>query len=75
MNDLLTFTSKPGAILFFRIFGVCLLITGALTAAFNITLWGLSPTLWILLGLGSFLGAICNTLFAIRSHLESKHLP
>jgi len=72
MNNLLTFTSRPAAILFFRIFGLCLLITGFVTAALNITLGGLTPTIWILLGLSSFLGAICNTLFAIRYHIENK---
>jgi hypothetical protein len=74
MNNLLTFTSRPAAILFFRIFGLCLLITGLVTAALNITLGGLTPTIWILLGLGSFMGAICNTLFAIRYHIENKDL-
>ena len=74
MDNLLSFTSRPVAILFFRVFGLCLLITGLITAVLNITLGGLTPTIWILFGLGSFMGAICNTLFAIRSHLENRDL-
>ncbi len=72
MVNLLKFTSKPVAILTFRILGLCLVITGLITALLNVTLGGLTPVIWILLGLSSFVGAICNTLFAIRDHLETK---
>lgn len=72
MEDLLSFTSRPAAILFFRVFGLCLVLTGFLTAIFDVSLGGLTPTLWILLGLSSFVGAICNTLFAIRRDLEAR---
>ncbi len=72
MVTFLKFTSKPVAILTFRILGLCLVITGLITALFNLKLGGLTPVIWILLGLCSFVGAICNTLFAIRDYLETK---
>ncbi len=72
MENLLSFTSRPAAILFFRIFGLCLVLTGFVTAIFNVSLGGMTPVIWILLGLSSFLGAICNTLFAIRRNLEAR---
>ena len=73
MENLLSLTSRPGGILFFRIFGLCLLLTGLFTAMFEVNVGGITPTIWILVGLGSFLGAICNTLFAIRKHLETGY--
>jgi hypothetical protein len=72
MEKYLNLTSRPAAILFFRVFGLCLLLAGFITALLNVSLGGLTPVILILLGLGSFMGAICNTLFAIRTHLEAK---
>ena len=72
MKNLLRFTSRPAAILFFRLFGLCLLLIGVFTAVLNTAINGLTPIVWILLGISSFLGAICNTLFAIREHLENS---
>jgi hypothetical protein len=72
MLNFLSFTSQPAAILVFRLLGISLLIVGLITAAYNVTLGGITPTIWILLGISSFLGAICNTFFAIRNHLEQK---
>ncbi len=72
MENLLTFTSRPAAILFFRILGLCLVLAGFITAILGVSIGSMTPTLWILLGLSSFLGAICNTLFAIRRILEAR---
>lgn len=72
MEDFLSITSRPAAILLFRVLGLCLLLTGLITALLDARLGGVTPTIWILLGLGSFMGAICNTLFAIRADIEAK---
>jgi hypothetical protein len=67
-----SFTSHPIAILLFRVLGFCSIIAGIITAAFDISLGGFKPFMWFLLAFASFLGAICNTLFAIRELLESR---
>ena len=72
MDNFLTFTSQPAAILFFRLFGTCLVLVGAFSALLDVKALGAIPTDWILLGLASFMGAMCNTLFAIRRDIEAK---
>jgi hypothetical protein len=71
--NLHSFTSRPIAFLVFRLLGICLLITGLITVARDVSLGGITPTIWILLGFGSFIGAIGNTLFAIQNHLERQN--
>jgi hypothetical protein len=72
MEQYLNLTSRPAAIFFFRVFGLCLLLAGLIAAVLNVSIGGVTPVILILLGLGSFMGAICNTFFAIRKHLEAK---
>ena len=59
-------------IVFFRILGLTLVIVGIITAALNVTLAGFTPVLWVLLGICSFLGVICHTLYRIVMSLEKK---
>lgn len=72
IEKLLASTARSGWIFFFRILGVALLIVGLVTAALDVSLAGLMPTVWVLLALASFLGVICNSLFRIVIHLERK---
>jgi hypothetical protein len=60
------------AIVFFRILGLALVIVGIITAALSVTLAGFTPVLWVLLGICSFLGVICHTLYRIVMSLERK---
>ncbi|MFZ2098264.1 MAG: hypothetical protein WAV05_16660 [Anaerolineales bacterium] len=73
MINLLSFTSRPIAFLVFQLLGLCLLITGLITAARDVSLVGITPAIWMLLVFGSFIGAIGNTLFVIQNHLERQN--
>jgi hypothetical protein len=59
-------------IVFFRLLGIALVIAGIITAALRVTLAGFTPVLWVLLGICSFLGVICHTLYRIVMSLERK---
>jgi hypothetical protein len=59
-------------IVFFRILGLALVTIGIVTAALSVTLAGFTPVLWVLLGICSFLGVICHTLYRIVLSLEKK---
>jgi len=59
-------------IVFFRILGLTLVIAGIISAALSVTLAGFTPVLWVLLGICSFLGVICHTLYRIVMSLERK---
>jgi len=59
-------------IFFYRILGVALLIVGIVTAALSVTFAGFTPVLWALLGIASFLGVICNSLFRVVMSLERR---
>ena len=59
-------------IVFFRILGLALVIVGIVTAALSVTFAGFTPVLWVLLGICSFLGVICHTLFRIVMSTERK---
>ena len=59
-------------IVFFRILGLSLVIVGIIIAASSVTLAGFTPVLWVLLGICSFLGVICHTLYRIVMSLERK---
>jgi hypothetical protein len=59
-------------LVFFRILGLALVIVGIITAALSVTLAGFTPVLWVLLGICSFLGVICHTLYRIVMSLEVK---
>ena len=59
-------------IVFFRILGITLVTVGIITAALRVTLAGFTPVLWVLLGICSFLGVICHTLYRIVMSLERK---
>ncbi len=52
--------------------GFALVIAGAVTAAYEETIAGFTPTLWALLGVGAFFGASLITLFRIEVRLEKK---
>jgi hypothetical protein len=64
--------ARNGWIFFLRILGVAALFIGIVTAAFCLSFRGFTPIFWILLGLASFLGVICNSVFRIVLHLEKK---
>jgi len=72
INRLLTATARNGWIFFLRIFGVALIVVGIVAAVFDVTFKGFTPVLWMLLGLASFLGVICNSLFRIVLTFERK---
>ena len=59
-------------IVFFRILGIILVTVGIITAALSVTLAGFTPVLWVLLGICSFLGVICHTLYRIVMSMERK---
>jgi hypothetical protein len=56
----------------FRILGLILVIVGIVTAALKVTWADFTPILWVLLGICSFLGVICHTLYRIVMGLEGK---
>jgi len=58
------------AIVFFRVLGLLLVMAGIVTAALNAAIAGFTPVLWVLLGICSFLGVVCHTLYRIVMVLE-----
>ena len=72
IEKLLKSTARNGWIVSLRLLGVALLIVGIVTAVLGMMIAGITPLLWILLGLGSFLGVICNSLFRVVMILEQK---
>ena len=59
-------------IVFFRILGIIMVAAGIVAAALGKTLAGFTPVVCVLLGICSFLGAICHTLHRIVMSLERK---
>jgi len=59
-------------IVFFRILGLTLVIAGIINAALSVKLASFTPVLWVLLGICSFLGVICQTLYRMVMSPERK---
>jgi hypothetical protein len=74
IGKLLESTARNGWIFFLRLLGVALLVLGIVTAGLGLTLAGFTPVLLLLLGLASFLGVICNSLFRIVLILERRSM-
>jgi hypothetical protein len=72
IDKLMEALAQNRSIFFFRILGITLVIVGIVTAALSVTFAGFTPVLWVLLGICSFLGVICHTLFRIVMSMERR---
>ena len=72
MEKLLKSMSRKEMIVCYRLLGVIMLIIGIVTAALNKVFGGWTSIYWFLLAFAAFFGVLCNELYRIILHFETK---